>query len=409
MAIVQALLAALFRSAGKLLNMAFGWATIMLFGKVPQDRQLYLSVIAFGSVIWLVALVAIVFPGFGAFLLAFVTLPPWVNRAWIRMAMAVAAIVIPAIVGWISTRLVDPAERPRGGRATLVAIGRGYPYTVGLAVTLIMLTVFAPVLKVRNMARRWSAQHVPVIIKPEDYLEVLDDLQRALERGGLRTRRKRAGWMLRLPTKILTIFSRRSFSNFIADRLTRLVNKKLEVLVHPADLVISGRETDAARARAILSEHLTLTKAYLTWDKEANDVEDRLRAIWDALEANRLGGVADRLDEIERHLRTLTLPYEEWEVLFRQTLMAERALLQKPASAFLKSPKLGRRLVATLVAAAPLVKQAADTVREVRGLAAPLHQRSNHTLADHVADQLNRFLARAPGGHRLRRFLRRAA
>src|SRR5919198_2608122 len=84
MAIVQALLAALFRSAGKLLNMAFGWATIMLFGKVPQDRQLYLSVIAFGSVIWLVGLVAIVFPGFGAFLLAFVTLPPWVNRAWIR-------------------------------------------------------------------------------------------------------------------------------------------------------------------------------------------------------------------------------------------------------------------------------------------------------------------------------------
>jgi len=39
MAIVQALLAALFRSAGKLLNMAFGWATIMLFGRVPRDRQ----------------------------------------------------------------------------------------------------------------------------------------------------------------------------------------------------------------------------------------------------------------------------------------------------------------------------------------------------------------------------------
>lgn len=409
MAIVQALLAALFHSAGKLLNMAFGWATILLFGKVPQDRQLYLSVIAFGSVIWLVAVVAIVFPDFGTFLLAFVTLPPWVSRAWIRIAMAIAAILIPAIVGWISTRLVDPAQRPRGGRATLVAVGRGYPYTVGLAVTLIMLTVFAPVLKVRNMGRRWTAQHVPVIIKAEDYLEVLDDLQTALERGGLRTRRKRASWMLRVPTKILTVFSRCSFNDFIADRLTRLVNKKIEVLMHPSDLVISGRETDAARARAILSEHLTVTKAYLTWDTEANDVEDRLREFWAALEANRLGGLADRLEEIERHLRTLTLPYEEWEVLFRQTLMAERALLQKPASAFLKSPALGRRLVATLVAAAPLMMQAADTVREVRELAAPLQPRRNHTLADHVVDQLGRLLARTSGGDRLKRFLGRAA
>jgi len=48
MAIVQALLALVFRSAGRLLNMVFGWATMMLFGKVPQDRQIYLSIIAFG-------------------------------------------------------------------------------------------------------------------------------------------------------------------------------------------------------------------------------------------------------------------------------------------------------------------------------------------------------------------------
>ena len=147
--------------------------------------------------------------------------------------------------------------------------------------------------------------------------------------------------MLRLPTRILMAFSGRT--DVIADRLTRLAGERLEVLVHPSDLVISGRDTDAARARAVLSEQLTATRAYMTWDKEANEVEDRLRAIWRELEAGRLAGLADRLDAIERHLRTLTLPYEEWEVLFRQTLMVQRALLRMPASAFVKTPGFGRR------------------------------------------------------------------
>jgi hypothetical protein len=59
MAIIQGLLALLTRSIGRVLNTAFGWATIMLFGKVPQDRQIYLSVVAFGSVAWLIVLLGI--------------------------------------------------------------------------------------------------------------------------------------------------------------------------------------------------------------------------------------------------------------------------------------------------------------------------------------------------------------
>src|SRR3954447_2847410 len=85
MAMLQALLALAFRSAGRILNMAFGWATVMIFGKVPQDRQIYLSVIAFGSMGWIVAVLGIVFPSFATFLLAFVPLPAWVDRTWVRL------------------------------------------------------------------------------------------------------------------------------------------------------------------------------------------------------------------------------------------------------------------------------------------------------------------------------------
>src|SRR5262249_21454209 len=174
--------------------------------------------------------------------------------------------------------------------ALLRTIGRGYPSTIGLALTLITMTVFAPIMKVQNILRRWSAQHVPVIIEPEDYLEVVGDLEAALQRGGIVPRRDRATWMLRVPTRILAMFSGRS--GLVAEQLTRLVTGAVEVLIHPSDVVISGRDTDVAHARAILGEHLTVTKAYLTWSKEANEIEDRLREIWEALRTDGLDGVA---------------------------------------------------------------------------------------------------------------------
>jgi hypothetical protein len=168
-------------------------------------------------------------PGFGTFLLTFVTLPKSVDKRLIRLAMAAAVVVIPALLGLVSLRMLEPGARPRGA-VKVVTVMRGYPYTVGLAITLVMMTVFAPVLKVRNLARRWETQHVPMLVKPDE----------------------------------------------------------VEILLHPSDLVISGRERAATRARAILAERLTVTRAYLTWDKESNEVEDRIREIWQAMRNGRM-------------------------------------------------------------------------------------------------------------------------
>src|SRR5207248_2963001 len=250
MALVQGLLALLLRSAGRLLNTAFGWATVMLFGRVPEDRQIYLSIAAFGSVLWLAALVGIAVPGAATFLLAFVTLPDWVDRGWIRIAMLIAAMVLPAIVGVISLRMVDGAARPQGVSATTRTVLRGYPYTAGLALTLLVMTLFAPILKIRNLARRWETQHVPIMVEPADYRSVVDDIQNALKAGGVPTERRRASWMLRFPTKILMLFARSAVGRMAADEMTTLAGEGVEVLLHPSDLVISGRAMQAAHVRA---------------------------------------------------------------------------------------------------------------------------------------------------------------
>jgi hypothetical protein len=381
MVIIQALLAFLTRSAGRILNTAFGWATVMLFGQVPQERQIYLSIVVFGSVAWIVAVAGVLEPSVATFLFAFVTVPAWLDKRWIRLGMIAAVAVIPTLIGWLSTRLMDTSERPRGAGPCTRMVLKGYPFTLGLALTLIVMTIFAPVVKLRALARRWTTQHVAVIVKPEDYPDVVSDVQRALRAGGLETEPRPASWMLRMPTKFLALFARSAVAPLMADFLTKLIAPNIEVLVHPSDIVIMGRDLDAARARAILAEHLTYTKAYLTWTKEANQIEERLGALWRS--ATSVSSARRQLAEVDGQLRSLKLSYEEWEILFRQRLLVDRQL---SGAAPLMSPEASPPAASTRRAMARPLARARRIVRAgLRAFASALSKRPSPASNDRRA------------------------
>jgi hypothetical protein len=106
------------------------------------------------------------------------------------------------------------------------------------------------------------------------------------------------------------------------------------VLLHPSDLIVRGKERDLTRAHALLTEHLTFTRAYQTWTKEANQVEDRLEALWreaGPAKAAEVPAALKQLQQIGQDMARLEIPYEEWEVLFREKLILERALLRVAA------------------------------------------------------------------------------
>lgn len=345
MAVIQGLFAAVARSAGKVFNTAFGWATALLFGKVPKDRQIYLSVITFGAVIWIVVLLGVIFPVFGAWMLTFVKPPKWVNRNWIRIAMLIAAVIIPLAVGWASTRAVDPEDQPKGARPVLISMVRGYPYTLGLAIALIMMCIFAPVMKLRTAVRRWTTEHVPVIVDPEDYPAFVDQMQSMLRTAGWPTERRPASWMVRLPTRVLTLFAGKSVGNLIADQLTTLESPRLEVTLHPSDLILAAREVDVAHVQAIIAEKLAFTNAYMTWSKEANQLEDRLNEVW-----RTLGGAAGKdlapaslrkMDAIEEEIRKADLPFDEWQVIDRKKLLVVRLALRTAAGVIAAPARAG--------------------------------------------------------------------
>ncbi|MEA2653471.1 MAG: hypothetical protein QOI37_698, partial [Chloroflexota bacterium] len=182
MAFLAALIAFGSRFASKVLMTALGWASTLLFGRVPASRQILLLGITFGSVIWMVMVAGFIIPDLGAFLLLMVPPQSFVPQNVIRLLMLVGILVVPGVVGVATLALTE--AKGRDARATLVAVGRGYPLTILLAVLLIFLAVLAIWRKITSLARRWTDAHVPMVVKPGAYEQVAQDLDRALTDAG---------------------------------------------------------------------------------------------------------------------------------------------------------------------------------------------------------------------------------
>jgi hypothetical protein len=304
---IGALFAFVSRQIGRLVQLAFNWATLVLFGQVAKDKQLFLSLMALFALLWPIALAGVALPSVATFLLGFVTVPDWAQH-WVRLGMLVLALLSPLAVGFLATRLRDDAPK---GLAFVRALIAGYPNALALAVVLIWLMVVTPITKIIGVAKRHDSAHVPISVKPGGYETVVDDLRASLERAGMVVRHTFAPWPLTLPGRILALVGGAGVRALVPQHLSQLRAKDFVMTVHPMDLALSGKTHALAHARAALVRELTFTEAYQTWTKEAHAIEDAL------LRASRgeedLAAIGERLDRLD-------LPYEEWEILYRMLL-----------------------------------------------------------------------------------------
>ena len=109
-----------------------------------------------------------------------------------------------------------------------------------------------------------------------------------------------------------------------------LVGDELEVLVYPSDVAISGTKIATARARAAIASTLTRAPAYMTTTAEAQRIEDAiLEAAGDP--ADRVpASVRERIARVrslDARIARLTVPFDEWETVYRERLQVERDLV----------------------------------------------------------------------------------
>ncbi|MDQ3448315.1 MAG: hypothetical protein M3432_03955 [Chloroflexota bacterium] len=373
MAIFASIFAAAGRFLGRFLNTALGWATILLFGQVPESRRLLLSLITLGSMVWVAVLVGVLIPDVGAFLVAALPVSEGFEQ-WLRLGMVVAAVVLPLVIGLGGLLIQDPDGRPTGV-ALIKQVLRGYLYTPVLAGVLAFLFVEAPLRRLRALIKRWETAHVPLIVKPSGYEKVTAALHDALRAAGLDLATRAAPRALTLPAKALAWAGGTGVSGLVPDDLAMMSADDLEILVYPSDVSILGKSETVARARAAIASRLPFTAAYLTAGKEGQRIEDRLAAIAarvesvrhvsratatatadgadsdtsgsadaaasrsavkgsvDAAVAASDGDTAKAIDQaigdvqgVDEELANLVISWDEWEVLYRVRLQVERDL-----------------------------------------------------------------------------------
>ena len=329
MAILAALFALGSRFAGKILGMALGWAGTLLFGRVPASRQKYILAITFGSVIWLVLLAGILSPDIGAFILVLVPSQDIVPEELLRLGMLIGAIVVPAVVGGLVLWLAPPAAR--SGRTAITTILRGYPLTAVLAVLLVFLAVLAVWRRLRSFLRGQTDAHVPMMVKQGAYDQVAADIDTALSQAGFELEPGPAPAVMSKPARWLATVAGRDLGDLVPDHLLQLHGPTLDILVYPSDLLVSGKPEDVARARAAMASRLVTSAAYMTISAEAQAIEDRIATLGGA-GATTTGpppfddAARRELESIDAQLASTEVPYEEWEVLYRERLQVERDL-----------------------------------------------------------------------------------
>ena len=316
------------RFAGDLLTSALGWASSLLFGRVPRSHQVFLVLMMAASILWTVFLLALVLPSIGSFMLATTPHPPFVDQAWLGVVLLVGAITLPMAVGLAGFLVPAEGERPTG-RAAVVEIARGYVLAPMITGLLVFLAGVGLVRKICSWRHHWSDVHVPIVAKARGYDRLVADLQGALSRVELPVAAEEAPWVLTVPGRLLGRVAGANVRRLHPDRLIELTAPDLRIGVYPSDIAISGSAKNGGRARAAVVSRLATSAAHLTTSAESQEVEDRLGEI--AKSGRQANGdasaISARFEEIDATLLDLAVPPDEWDILYRVRLQIERDLL----------------------------------------------------------------------------------
>jgi hypothetical protein len=318
MMIVSGLVAAFSRMLGGAATTTVGWAVVLLFGRIPEDRRTMLSLITFGSLLWVGCLLLIALPGVQGTVFQAVPNPGFLTFGLLVTLLVIGAVALPLAVGVATVLIVDESDRPTGWR--LVArVLLGYPYAALLSGMVIFLAAVALVRKLRSLQRGWATDHLAVIIKAGRYDAVVDAILDALRDAGLEPRRQRAPRILEIAPRIVALLGGRGVAAMIPDELAEIRADDLGILVYPSDVALLGPGPELAKARSAIARKLVFSDAYLTTGKETETLEDHIT------ELARGGAGRDRFRRIDEELDTLEIPYDSWETLLRLRLQAEQA------------------------------------------------------------------------------------
>lgn len=335
MAILQALLALITKSAGKILNAIFGWAVHALFGRTTPRDQTLLSALVGAAVVWPLLVAGIAAPKVAAFALAFVPIPHFVPPWTIRIVWSVLALAVPVTLGLTLAARNPVAKKTGKHEAVVTRVLRGFPVTIGLALAFLIMFVSVPIMRLVSLVKREKSADVPLMTDVDAYHEVADQLVATLNAHGFDLHATEPAWWVKAPTRILGWFGGAAFSGFVPQTIEHYNGKDVELSFYTSGILLRGRGQRATWAHGLIVEASIHGRGLQTFAPAAQEIERHVRELWRHFDADKdahegsaviLGNVQD----LTRQLAKLDVDYDEWQVIYRQLLQLERAVRGEP-------------------------------------------------------------------------------
>jgi len=305
-------------------SFALGWATALYFGQVPGRPGRILAVISLLSLAWLIVLVGFWVPWLvGASLEAGGVLSDSFDvQPLVYIGLVAALVLLPPGVAasvvygeFLERRDLDTWVR-------LVPIS--YPATFMLGLSVLQMVLFTPILLFQRWIQKRNLVQVPLVMRAgTDDDDLLELVKTALMAVGIeRFVTEEATGPKSWPMRTGGFAARHLLGAVVRGEPIRVVADDLEVLAFSTNVSILGPPEPAYEARASVEREAAFHEAYLTWNEEAQTLEDELVAA--SSQANGdLDRLRRRLDRIQARIDRASLNSEEWNVLYRLRLQVE--------------------------------------------------------------------------------------
>jgi hypothetical protein len=331
MAIVQALVAFIGRSFGRILSALFDWAVVAIFGYTSGTEKIFLSGLLAAAGAWPLLLLGIAFPKIATFILAFVPVPSWVPSWIVRAVWIALAVIVPLAVGAaIAAR--QATDQPR--RSWPARLLRGFPITIGLSAALLITLFTVPVLRLISAIRGRKDVQVPLLTDQHTYRQVTRRVPVVMEEHARPVRRRRPPWWLTAPLRVLSAMDHDAFASRIPADLAYFEGRDLVLALYPSGLLIRGRPETLAPAQGLIIEGVSDLPVWQTSDPRAQEIERRIASLWQSVEGGegpeRIGLSTVRLRELARSIEALPVDYEDWQIVYRKALQLGRTLDAQP-------------------------------------------------------------------------------
>ena len=313
---------ALSRSA----SFALGWATALYFGQVPGRQGRLLAVTSLIAACWVILVVGFAVPLLvGAGLEAFGVIEENFDVDFLVYAGLIAGIAlvppgIAAITVW------GQFHDDRSLRTWIRLVPTSYPSTAMLGASVLQMVAFTPFLLAQRWRKKRKFVQIPLVMRERaDDDALATGIRDALASIGIEdVSITEATGPKVWPMRTVGYAVEHLLNAVVRGEPVRLGAGDLEIYAYATNISVQGPKELTYRVRAAIFRKLGFHDAYLTWNEEAQKIEDQLLEVHRDVEGD-MDEIGRRLDEIQERMDTASINSEEWNVLYRRRLQVELA------------------------------------------------------------------------------------